>query len=295
MRFGHHQSFYLRVNWLSKAIRMLLEDEQGARFFYDDFGFERIGLGRNMVKSLKFWSLATGVIAEAKNEEGRPINVITPFGQLMHRHDRFIRLPLTSGLLHYFLASNRDQATTWYWFFNEYASRSATNEELHAALTEWTRQQTSKTVSAGSLKKDLDCLRQLYTIRSRQEDDPEEVVASPLTGLHLLHEIKEQFVKRTPELMDVSIEALYFALLVYCQRSQVSSVTLEELQYKPLLWGKMFNLSSNHILDALTQLEADPRYPVHFVRTNQIYNLTVEAEDPYAFLEKAYEWKAAAR
>lgn len=293
MKFGHHQSFYLRVNWLSKAIRMLTEDEQGERFFYDEFGFERVGLGRNMVKSLKFWALATGVIAEGKNAEQRPINVITPFGALFYVHDRFIRLPITTAILQYFLVSNKEQATTWYWFYNEYTQRSTTGEDLLGALVEWTRRQQSKAISLNSLKKDIDCLKQLYTIRSKHQDDPEEVVASPLSRLQLLHDIKDQYVKKTPELEHIGMEALYFTLLMYCNKLQVSSVTLEELQYKPLLWGKVFNLTSNHILEALTYFESNPLYPVQFVRTNQIYNLNIEVEDPYVFLEKAYQWKAA--
>jgi hypothetical protein len=293
MKFGHHQSFYLRVNWLSKAIRMLTEDEQGERFFYDEFGFERIGLGRNMVKSLKFWALASGVIAEGRNEEQKPIHTITPFGELMYTYDRFIRRSLTAAVLHYFLVSNKELATTWYWFHNEYSQRSTTSEDLLKALIEWIGQQQSKAVSLNSLKKDLDCLKQLYTIRSKQQDDPEEVVASPFSRLQLLHDIKDQFVKKTPELEHIDMEALYFTLLMYCNKQQVSSVTLEELQYKQLLWGKVFHLNSNQILEALAYFESDPLYPVQFVRTNQIYNLNIEVEDPYIFLDKAYQWKAA--
>jgi hypothetical protein len=290
MKFGHHQSFYLRVNWLSKAMKMRNEDPQ---FFYDEFGFEKIGLGRNMVKSLRYWAVATSVMEEAKNEERKSIHQLTEFGQLVFDNDRFIRLPLTAAVLHVLLASNKEQATTWYWYFNEFNHRSITNEELHAALTEWVKQHHNREVSANTLKRDLDCLKLMYTVQASSEDDPEDVVASPLSGLKLLYDTKEQFVKRSPELQHIDLDALYFNLLYYCGKNAVNSLTLEEILIKPMLWGKLFHLSSNQIREALELLHADPLYPVKFVRTNQIYSLSIDVEDAYAFLQNAYIRKAA--
>ncbi|WP_341280548.1 DUF4007 family protein [Paenibacillus sp. FSL H8-0537] len=290
MKFGHHQSFYLRVNWLSKAMKRRNEDPQ---FFYDEFGFEKIGLGKNMVKSLRYWAVATSVMAEDKNEDGKSIHQLTQFGQLLFDNDRFIRLPLTAAVLHCLMVSNKEQATTWYWYFNEYGHRSSANDDLLAALQEWVKQHHKREVSANTLKRDLDCLKQMYTVQAKSEDDPEEVVASPFSGLNLLYDTKEQFVKRSPDSQHIDLHALYFNLLYYCGKYDVNSVTLEEILVKPMLWGKLFHLSSNQILEALELLHADSTYPVKFVRTNQIYSLNIEVEDAYVFLRKAYAWKAA--
>ena len=124
MKFGQHQSFYLRINWISKALRMIKFDEQKERFFYDEMAFERIGLGKNMVKSLKFWTTSTNLLKEEKDSNNKPIHTITEFGEMVFRYDRFIRFPLTASLLHYFLVANKEQASTWYWFFNVYPQYS---------------------------------------------------------------------------------------------------------------------------------------------------------------------------
>ena len=290
MKFGHHQSFYLRVNWLSKAMKHLKDNP---RFFHDEHGFEQIGLGRNMVKSLRYWVVATGIMAEDKDDDKKPIHQLTELGELVQTYDRFIRLPLTSAVLHQMLASNQDQATTWYWYFNDYGHRTSPNEVLLSALSDWVNQNHNRPVSGNTLKRDLDCLKLMYTAKPKNEDDPEEVVTSPLSQLGLLHDTKEQFVKRSPELAELDLDSLYFGLLIYCQREQVDSVTLEEIQVKPGLWGRLFHLSSSQILEALEWLHADSRYPVSFVRTNQIYSLNIETEDPYAFLREAYARKAA--
>lgn len=289
MKFGHHQSFYLRVNWLSKAMKMRNEDPE---FFYNEFGFEKIGLGKNMVKSLRYWVVATSVMEERKNEERKSIHQLTEFGRLVFEHDRFIRLPLTAAVLHCILASNKEQASTWYWYFNEFNHRSGTNDEVLATLSEWVKQHHNREVSTNTLKRDLDCLKLMYSVQAKSEDDPEEVVASPLSGLNLLYETKDQFVKQSPEIHQIDLDALYFNLLFYCGNHGVNSVTLEEILVKPMLWGKLYHLSSNQILEALELLHADTLYPVKFVRTNQIYSLNVEVEDAYAFLRKAYLRKA---
>ncbi|MCY9076434.1 DUF4007 family protein, partial [Bacillus inaquosorum] len=64
MAYGRHESFYLRDKWLSKGMKAISED---SRFFYDKDGFEKIGLGKNMVRSLRFWLLA-GFNARDKRE-----------------------------------------------------------------------------------------------------------------------------------------------------------------------------------------------------------------------------------
>ncbi|GGG67388.1 DUF4007 family protein [Paenibacillus radicis (ex Gao et al. 2016)] len=290
MKFGAHQSFYLRVNWLSKAIKM---QDENPRFFFDDFAFEKIGLGRNMVKSLRYWIVATNVMEEGKDDNRQSIHQLTEFGKLVAVFDRFMRLPLTSVVLHYMLATNKEHATTWYWFFNEYNHRSSNNEDIHGALSEWVTQHHKRPVSANTLKRDLDCLKQMYTARAKIDNDPEEVVASPLSGIELIYDSREQFIKNSPGLERLDMDGLYFGLLHYCYIHQVDSVTLEEIQIKPQLWGKLFHLSSNQILEVLELFHADPSYPVSFVRTNQIYSLNLEVVDPYIFLQKAYERKAA--
>ncbi|WP_055106241.1 DUF4007 family protein [Paenibacillus ihumii] len=289
MKFGHHQSFYLRVNWLSKAMKMTQND---SRFFFDEFAFEKIGLGKNMVKSLRYWVVATNVMEESKNEQHQPAHRLTPFGRLLSYYDRFTRIPLTAAVLHVNLASNKEFAPTWYWYFNEFNQRAVSNEDLLAALNDWVSIHHNRRVSIHTLKRDIDCLKQMYTARVRNDDDPEDIVASPLSGLELLYESRDQFIKSAPVSFQLDLDALYFTLLRYCELYQVNSVTLEEVLVKPLLWGKLFHLSANQILDIMQMLEASSSYTVNLVRTNQLNILNIDPQDPYAFLEKAYERKA---
>lgn len=290
MKFGHHQSFYLRLNWLAKAYKMLDED---ACFFTSDHGFEKIGLGKNMVKSLRYWVVALQVAEERRNEQRKTFHELTQVGRLIKRYDRFVRLPLTAGVLHSLLATNVEHATAWYWFFNVFHHRTGDNAQVLQELAEWAAAHHSRPVSSQTLKRDLDCLRLIYTAEASSHDDPEEIVASPLSSLRLLQPSREQFVKRTPELDELDLDALYFALLLYCRKKHIDSVSIDELQVKPELWGKLFQLSGNQMLLALEQMQDQPGYELQLTRTNKLNHVRLEPVEPHDFLEKAYYRKAA--
>src|SRR5438045_411034 len=111
MAYARHESFYLRDKWVSKGIKAINDDP---RFFYDKDGFEKIGLGKNMVKSLRFWLLATNLMKENENKE----HVLTNIGEIIFRVDRLLQKNETVSILHYHLVSNtNDLATVFYWYF----------------------------------------------------------------------------------------------------------------------------------------------------------------------------------
>ncbi|MFD1136564.1 DUF4007 family protein [Paenibacillus urinalis] len=291
MKFGQHQSFYLRVNWIARVLKMIKFDNLHERFFYDELAFERIGLGKNMLKSLKFWSISTNLLKEDKNSDNKPIHIVTNFGELVFKYDRFIRSPLTTSLIHYYLASNKEQATTWYWFFNIYQYNTSSNYELLQSLIKWTQENCNKPVSENTLRRDIDCLKQIYTMGSEYVSDPEDIVASPLSKLKLIYESKGNVIKRTPGLSEVSIEALYFVLLVYLEINNVDNLTVEEIKTAPLLWGKIFNLSSQDILEAVEIMQRNPSYALTLNKTNQLHTINIKTRDPISFLEEVYARK----
>ncbi len=122
MAFAKHETFYIREGWLFKGMAAIKEAEKEGRpptIFLDDDAPERLGIGQNMVRALRFWMQATG-LAEEKLERHR-VQRLTPFGEQIWNCDRYLENDATLWLLHYHLASNEAYATTWYWFFNYYA------------------------------------------------------------------------------------------------------------------------------------------------------------------------------
>lgn len=282
MAYGQHQSFHLRDRWLSKALKSLNEND---RFFYEDSAFEKIGLGKNMLQSLRFWVEATKVID--KQERKKHSHPLSDLGRLILLYDKVIQLQDTASILHYNLTSDTDIATSWYWFFNCYDEKVSTKEEIFEGLKKWTLENENKNIAESSIKKDVDCLVRLFTA-GQDREDPEEVIHSPLAKLNLLAENDGYIYKRTPSISDIGLTALMYVLLDYCNNHNISTITVDEIENKKRLWGKTFNLNRSLIVKALELLTKNKTYPIKFVRTNKLDDVQIPRINAIDYLRYEY-------
>ncbi|MDQ0201065.1 DUF4007 family protein [Neobacillus ginsengisoli] len=287
MGYGQHQSFYLRDRWLNKAIRFLREDP---RFFYDKEAFEKIGLGKNMVQSLRYWAVATGVVEEVFNDDRKKIHLITEFGELFFRYDKFVKFQDTASILHFHMCREKDPSTAWFWVFNKFNETISTKENLTSEFIEWVKENENKPFSNNSLKKDIDCLIKLYT-SGQSNIDPEEVIQSPLSKLVLLEEKKGFVYKRNLSASQIGLTALMYVLLEYKSKQNTDSVSVEELVNLPGLWGKVFNMTRAAIVNALTELSRKEKYSLSFIRTNNLDLIRIPNVSSLEFLKEEYSRK----
>src|SRR5687768_11704646 len=70
LRFSGHETFAFRYAWLPKAYRALKRSV--STFSDEDAAMVELGLGKNMVRSLRFWVEATGL---AQPEQGRGLKL----------------------------------------------------------------------------------------------------------------------------------------------------------------------------------------------------------------------------
>ncbi|MEH7073820.1 DUF4007 family protein [Neobacillus drentensis] len=288
MGYGQHQSFYLRDRWLNKAIRHLFED---SRFFYDKQAFEKIGLGKNMVQSLRYWSIATGVVEEIFNDERKKTHLITEFGKIIYKYDKFIKFQDSAAIIHYQMCKQKEPSTAWYWFFNEFKETIRSKENITQEFINWVKEHENKPFSNNSLKKDIDCLIKLYT-SGQSNVDPEEVIQSPLSKLGILEDRKGIIYKQNLTISQIGLTALMYVLLDHKNTHKIETVSVESIVVDPGLWGKVFNMSRASIVNALTELSLMSESPIHFVRTNNLDLIRIPNIDPIDFLRKEYSRKA---
>ncbi len=290
MGYGQHQSFYLRDRWLNKAIRHIQDDE---RFFYDKEAFEKIGLGKNMVQSLRYWVVATQVVEEQFNLERKKIYRITDFGQLIYKYDKFLQFPDSAAIIHYHLTYKKEPSTAWYWFFNKLNETIITKDDLLNSFIQWVKANEEKEISERSLKRDIDCLIRLY-IAGNNNEDPEEVIQSPIFRLGLLNESKGTVYKLSGNPAKIGNTALMYVLLNYKELNKIENISVEEIINKDGLWGKTFNMSRPTVINALEHLTNHRYYPVSFTRTNNLDTIRIPDIKPIQFLEAEYARKVEA-
>jgi hypothetical protein len=277
MGYSQHQSFYLRDRWLSKALKNI---EVNNSFFFEKDAFEKVGLGKNMVQSLKYWIVATKLYREEK-EGNTKYHQITHLGKYINQKDRAIKYKNTAGLLHHSLATNEDVSTTWYWFFNVYNETVFTRDEVLEELAKWVQNRETRVVAEKSLKRDIDCLIKLYTTGGSIAD-PEEVILSPLYKLHLLEEKNGVIYKKEANFTDENLLLIGYTLLKYGETHHTNIISLDDIVHKDGLLGKLFNMKRSSIVTLISNWTEHSEYPAVFTRTNNLDTLRlpeVSAED----------------
>lgn len=97
-----HETFICRYAWLPKIVEALSEDP--FLFKAEDSAMVRLGVGKNMVRSAKFWAEAAQIIQESNDGWE-----VTRFGfELLHEegHDPYLERQETLWLIHWKIATN---------------------------------------------------------------------------------------------------------------------------------------------------------------------------------------------
>lgn len=259
--FAGHETFTLRHAWLPKAVRHLRE--QPGLFQRED-ALVTLGVGKNMVRSIRHWGLATGVLAEGDFSEGTRTRSIMPssLGMLLFGGkgiDRYLEDPSTLWILHWRLASTKDGPTTWWWAFNEYAENEFTKDRMLAALHQYVERSGFKRVATSSLNADVNCFVRTYlSPRGPRAVVLEETLDCPLIELSLIHELDDGVLAfNRGEHPTLTTAVVAYAVMDYWTRMSPhkNTMTFDQLAYYPGSPGRVFKLSEDVLADHLEAME----------------------------------------
>jgi len=184
MQFGGHETFPLREGWLHKGLELVRDD---ARAFEDEHVADRLGVGRNMAKSIRHWLLACGLV-ESGVFELKP----TALGKSVWSNDPYFLSSTTWWLMHVELATNQSDAYSWWWFFNHFHSERFEKPTCVEALRRHLAFAKSRVPKDETLLRDVGCMLACYSrpIPALRED-PEDARHSPLIELGLIDHHRE--------------------------------------------------------------------------------------------------------
>lgn len=253
--FAGHESFTLRYGWLSKGVQTTLKHPD---LFTREDALVLLGVGKNMVRSIRHWGVASGFL----REEQRRI-VPSALGSLLlspEGLDPYLEDPATLWLIHWHLASSPNSPTTWYWAFNEFQETEFTREKMRAALQRFCERAAWKRIADSSLKRDVDCFIRTYSSQSTARGDvAEESLDSPLIELGLLHEAEgmDAFAFNRGEHPTLPAAIFAYALLLFWQKigPHKKTLTFDQAAYHAGSPGRVFKLSENALTNYLEQVE----------------------------------------
>lgn len=242
IRLKGHEKFHLREGWIAKGLYGV---SANPRVFSGSDGTDQLGVGTNMVKSIKYWMLAMGLIKEGQKNGAE----LTDLGKMILKYDPFLEDDLSLWLLHSYIAKNNFRSTVWYLFFNKCQAEEFTKEELYTVLRkELISYAETDSFPESSLKDDIDVLLNMYS-KDTKNDDPEDKNKCPLASLKLIKKEGDVYYRQQPDMRHFRDEIILYELgNIFEEESSIG------IDYVAELAANIYHLSRvaiNTILDRL--------------------------------------------
>ena len=261
LSFSGHETFVFRHSWLKKAADAVTEDPE---IFTQDSAMVTLGVGKNMVRSIRHWGLATGVLAEEAKSRGTRL-AVTDFGRMVlgaSGFDPYMEDPSTLWLLHWNLLKQEQRCTTWHYIFNSFPSAEFTKGTLTQFVLDEARRAAPGDLAENSIRRDVEVFLRSYVGAAdmRGTGLGEDAFDCPLSELGLIEARQGSdlyHLQRSPK-PTLADYAFVYALCDFWNRVPNAQQTLafSEIAYRKGSPGTVFRLDENSIADRLERLDA---------------------------------------
>lgn len=258
--FSGHDSFQCRLLWLKKGYDFLIKGNT----FNDVDAPVMLGVGNNMVRSIRYWLRAFGLT----NEQDQLADLAHLIFDEKNGFDPFLEDQATLWLLHYQLVKTRYASTYWI-IFNELRRRRPefSREDYIHYITKIKSEQEQFQANPNTVSDDFVVFTKLYVRGGRQAKDREEGFAGILIELNLLNPIERQSDdgKSVSILYSIPLtgrDDLPAELLLYCLLDSPDlslSISLETLETEAGMPCMIFAMNRAGLLRKIEQIT--DRYP----------------------------------
>jgi len=257
LKYRAHETFFIRKGWLSKGMRYVV-NKPNVFTDKEENPMDVLGIGSNMVKSLRYWLQAVGLTSEPKS--GKRDQSLTELGRIIFEHDPYTEELGTLYLLHYKLVSDEEMAPSWYYFFNRFGLQDFTKDEFVTQIQNELKMR-GESVAIRSLTDDFSCIVNTYVPKYKSDPgkvSPENNITCPFGELGLIDILGKEhgnviYKKSIPA--PRSFNPWIIMAVIYDQCSGRTEVPLNELLNAERNIGKVFNLDSICMLELLHEAE----------------------------------------
>jgi|ERR1700674_95856 len=306
-RISGHESFPCRYAWLPKAVKWV--DEKPQLFVDEQQAMVDLGVGKNMVRAIRFWAQAAGVI---ESLGGRAGYRVTPLGHAilddLKGADPFLEDIRTLWLIHWKLSTNIDSPLlAWDYLLNRWQDPKLAPSAAAEALKKEAAGENQH-LSPVTLQQHFDTFLHTYIpTRGRKGEVQEDNLDSPLVELELLVKAGEREVDtggrreavyafRREEKPDITPE-----LFVYCvadfwfqRHPREETLPFQAIATSHGSPGQIFKIPEEDIRTRLATLDQDSRGAMKFSDASNLQQLRRTRElAPAEFLDAIYVLEGA--
>lgn len=294
LSFSGHETFVFRHSWLKKAIDAVSTDPE---VFTKESAIVTLGVGKNMVRSIRHWGLATGVLEEEPKSRGTRL-AVTDFARMImgaSGFDPYLEDPSTLWLLHWNILRQDQRCTTWHFVFNGYPSAEFTRRNLMQFVFDEASRVDAGALAENSIKRDVEVFLRTYIGSSdmRGTGLGEDAFDCPLSELGLIEarqgsDLYQLQRNPKPTLGDY---AFLYALVNFWNGISQSQQTLafSEIAYRKGSPGTVFRLDENSIADRLERLDTLTKGKLAYTETAGLRQVYKHVDlNPRELLEEHY-------
>jgi len=298
-RFAGHQTFAFRHGWLEKGVRGV---QECPTLFLEEDALVRLGVGKNMVSSIRHWCTVTQLIEPDPTSRGssaKPLRASELGRRLLFEDgwDPYLEDDASLWLIHWLLISNPRVGTSWQLLFSKYNRPDFTKRELATFIGSFA-ERNAFAVNDGVIARDIDCVVRTYEASVVQSASAkgEESFDCPLLQLELLQPSPDgdlhKFAIGPKPSLPASI--FCFALAQYFERleGKPNTLSIQKCLYGESSPGQVFKLDENSVIEYVEDLEAQTKGAIILDETaglKQIYKR--RTLDPVQILADYYRGK----
>ncbi len=220
--FAGHESFYLREGWLKKALDVLEEEPELFQKSNLIKAINKLGVGSNMVKAMKYWLQKTNLIQKGNSQNEY---ILTDECKLIRDNDPYFQHPNTLWILHKNISAN---SAIWYILFHQ--DIALFDKDYMIELITNRFKEIDAKFAKKTIKDSVNNFINTYT-KNRNVKDPEDNIISPLSKLNLITHFDDKYRFRDIVLEDFDPLIIYYLFINNQEVIQLSDLHCEVRKY----------------------------------------------------------------
>lgn len=291
--FARHETFHPRYGWFRKGVAGAAGRPD---IFTRDEAPVELGVGKNMVRAIRFWGKAAKVLTDAANpaRPRMPLTAPTYRGLALFDDavglDAYLELPGSLWLLHWWMLSPPCLLSVWWLAFNQFDPVEFSDEELFSSVLEaFARSPKWELPVATSIKKDVDCLLRMYAPHVTGRFALDDLLDCPFRELGLLEPVWDdrkrfRFVLGAKPTLPAAVVAYACLDFLAVTEPNARTSTLSRLVHTPGSPGRAFKLTEEALGAALEEY-GRRQQRVKLTSAAGLAQLTVDGETALAAVE----------
>jgi len=246
--FSGHEKFECKIDWITKGLNAFSKNNQIFNLTNVEEGIETLGLGINMIKSLKHWMQVLGLVEQSN---------LTELGQTILEKDPYLENSDTLWLLHWNIVKSQERATLYNLFFNNIYPHKFTREDILNQITLWLKSNNIN-LSQTTIKSDIDVFIRMYKSNDTQDINLNlfselKIITEQALGIYALN------INATTDISDYAFIYILKDYIDTSNNTSSESISMDDIQrgklslQKSLCMGESILYNKIHRLEQLTE------------------------------------------